>query len=505
MAKFKTQIHRNQPTLFPAMIADYIPDGHLSKLVVEIVEKLNLSKIINKYSDIGQRAISPNILVGILFYGYAIGLRSSRKLAKACVERLDFMYISVKFRPSHKTISEFRKENLKELEDVFQEIILIGIKLGLVKIGNINVSIDGSKIRANASSKLNKDEEGLKKLLEDVKNQIAGMLKEAEEIDKKENKEHGNKQGDELPKELEREEDRKAKIEKAIEELTEEKKSLREEIIKKNGKITKKEEEEIEKRRINLTDKDAKYMKEREGCIKANYNAQLSVDEANQFILANDVTTDCNDKKQLIPMLKQTEENIEAKIDEGKADSGYHSGQNLADVSEMGIDCYVDDPNKKRIDNENYKYDKVNFKYDGERDNYTCPEGKRLVLKPKKDDNQKSTYVCSDCTCCEAKEKCCPKARNKVITRDKNESFVEANREKITSEDGAKKYQKRMHTVEPVYGNIKHNSGFRQFLLRGLEKVQGEFNLMCIVHNLKKIWKYCTANEIDLGLCLTTS
>ena len=246
-------------------------------------------------------------------------------------------------------------------------------------------------------------------------------------------------------------------------------------------------------------------MKEREGCIKANYNAQLSVDEANQFILANDVTTDCNDKKQLIPMLKQTEENIEAKIDEGKADSGYHSGQNLADVSEMGIDCYVDDPNKKRIDNENYKYDKVNFKYDGERDNYTCPEGKRLVLKPKKDDNQKSTYVCSDCTCCEAKEKCCPKARNKVITRDKNESFVEANREKITSEDGAKKYQKRMHTVEPVYGNIKHNSGFRQFLLRGLEKVQGEFNLMCIVHNLKKIWKYCTANEIDLGLCLTTS
>ena len=141
-------------------------------------------------------------------------------------------------------------------------------------------------------------------------------------------------------------------------------------------------------------------MKEREGCIKANYNAQLSVDEANQFILANDVTTDCNDKKQLIPMLKQTEENIGTKIDEGKADSGYHSGQNLADVREMGIDSYVDDPNKQRVGNENYKYDKVNFKYDARRDGYTCPEGKELVLKPKKDDNQKSTYKCSECTCC---------------------------------------------------------------------------------------------------------
>ncbi|MFH1896765.1 MAG: transposase [Candidatus Desantisbacteria bacterium] len=93
---------------------------------------------------------------------------------------------------------------------------------------------------------------------------------------------------------------------------------------------------------------------------------------------------------------------------------------------------------------------------------------------------------------------------NKIIIRDKNEQFVEANRAKIMTEDGAKKYQKRMHTVEPVYGNIKYNSGFRQFLLRGIEKVQGEFNLMCIVHNLKKIWKYCTANEIDLGLCLTS-
>ena len=161
----------------------------------------------------------------------------------------------------------------------------------------------------------------------------------------------------------------------------------------------------------------------------------------------------------------------------------------------------VDDPYKQRIDNENYKYDKVNFKYDPQSDNYTCPEGKRLGLKSKKED--KSTYECKECHFCHAKESC-TKSKTKIITRDKNENFVEKNREKILSDKGKKKYQKRMHTVEPVYGNIKFNLGFGQFLLRGVKKIKGEFNLMCIAHNLKKIWRYSIANEIDLGLCLTS-
>ena len=223
---------------------------------------------------------------------------------------------------------------------MFQEIILIGLKLGLVQIGNIKVSVDGSKIRANASGKLSKDEEGLKKLLDEVNEKVSVILKEAENIDRKEDSEYGDSHGDELPKGLQKLEKRKAKIEKAIEELKEEKETLREDILKKKGEVTKKEEKEIEKKKINLTDSDAKYMKERQGCIKTNYNTQISVDEAKQFILANDITVECNDKKQLIPMLKQTEENVRAKVDESKADSGYHSSQNLAEADEMGIDVY---------------------------------------------------------------------------------------------------------------------------------------------------------------------
>ncbi|MCP3921500.1 MAG: IS1182 family transposase [Desulfobacterales bacterium] len=505
MIKFKNGQPRNQIILFPKSIEEYIPDGHLARLVLSIVLMLNFDKINNKFSNIGQHAFSPKILVAILFYGYAIGIRSSRKLSKACQERLDFMYIAAELRPSHKTISEFRRENLEELKDFFQEIIIIAMKLGLVKIGNINVSIDGTKIRANASGKLSKDESGLEKLLSEVNGKITEILKEAEEIDKKEDFEHGNNRGDELPKELHKLECRKIKIENAIIELKEEKEQLRGDIKKtksKNGnegKLNKTEKKKIEKTKINLTDPDAKYMKEREGCVKTNYNAQASVNEDNQFILANDVTDECNDKKQLIPMLEKTEKNVGGKVNKGKADSGYHSANVLAAMSNKDIDLYVDDPSKQRLGSENFKYDKVNFKYNSETDSYTCPEGNKLELRSRNE--ERSIYICKTCNSCSMKKKC-TKGENRTITRNKNEHLVEENRKKLLSEDGKEEYQKRMHTVEPVFGNIKENTGFRRFLLRGLEKVKGEFNIACIAHNLKKIAAYCVEDNIDLERCL---
>jgi transposase len=335
-----------------------------------------------------------------------------------------------------------------------------------------------------------------------VEEKVAAIMQEAECIDSKEDLDNGNARGDELPEELGKLENKKEKIKNAIEELKEAKEKLRENIIEHKGKVTKAEEKKIEKKKINLTDADAHYMKEREGCIKTNYNAQASVEESNQFILAADVTEECNDKKQLLPMLTQTEENLGSKIDEGKADSGYHSAQNLKDAAEMGVEVYIDDPNRQRVGNENYKYDRVNFIYDSQTDSYTCPEGKNLELKGTKGD--KSKYECQDCPLCPAKASC-TKAKRRIIERDKNEHFVEENREKILSESGKKKYQKRMHTVEPVFGNLKFNLGFRQFLLRGLNKVKGEFNLMCIAHNIRKIATHVNLNNMNLKLCLAES
>ncbi len=507
MLKFKTGESRNQMVLFPETINDYVPEAHLARLVLSIVLSLNLDPIILKFSNIGQKAYSPGMLLSLLFYGYSIGIRSSRKLSKACEERVDFMYLTGKLHPSYKIISEFRRQNLPEISALFQEIILLGIKLKLVRIGNIKLSIDGTKIRANASGKLSKDEKGLKKLLLDAKEQVALIMKEAEEIDQNEDLEYGNHSGDELPEELKQLETRKEKIKNAIQELKKEKAQLKNDIIDKKvkagkkGVLTKTEEKKIESKKINITDHDANYMKERQGCIRTNYNAQASVDEENQFIVAGDVTTECNDKKQLIPMTKQSEKNLGANINICKADSGYHSGDNLAEMSENQIEFLIDDPKKQRVDNDNFKYDKVNFKYNPDTDSYTCPEEKVLNLISNKE--EKSTYKCKECPLCPVKSECLKKAKYKILYRGKNEHLIEQNRNELISEKGRKEYQKRMHTVEPVFGNIKFNLGFRQFLVRGITKVKGEFSLMCIAHNIKKIATYCEKNVINFDDCLT--
>src|SRR3989344_7954594 len=174
--KFKQGINPNQEFLFPKKPADFLPDDHLAKAVYEIVGHLNLDSMIAKYSEMGQHAYDPGTMTRLLFYGYCIGVRSSRKISKGCEDRFDFAYLSDGLKPSHDRISDFRKENLDELKQIFKDIVLIGMNLGLANFGNIKTSIDGSKFKANASSKLSKDEEGLKKLLEKTEEEIKVVL-----------------------------------------------------------------------------------------------------------------------------------------------------------------------------------------------------------------------------------------------------------------------------------------------------------------------------------------
>ena len=495
MLKFKQGISRRQRMLFPPSIVEYLSKNHLAKLVLEIVQMLDLSKIEKDYSEEGQHAYSPTILLSILFYSYSIGIRSSRKIAIACEERVDFMYLAAKTTPSYKTISEFRRKQLDNIKQLFKDIVRIGIELGLVKIGNIKVSIDGTKIRANAASKKSKDEKGLKKLLEEIDKEIDDILEEAETIDRKEDEEYGDKRGDELPKELGKLETRKKKIKEAIEVLKEEKAMIQKEIIGEKGSLNAMEKKKISNMKINLTDRDAKYMKERQGVIKTNYNAQISVDEEEQFIVANDISTNAADCNQLIPLTEQTQNNVGGEIEEIKGDSGYHSQDNLEDLEEKvkngELGKYlIDDPNKKKVYNEKYKFDKINFKYDKERDVYICPNGKILEFfkSRKKRGKDMRVYKCYGCDGCKYQGEC-TRGRYREIYRRVGEEIVERNREKMLKQENWESYKKRMHTAEPPFGNIKFNLGYRQFLLRGKEKVGGEFNLMCIGHNLQKIGK----------------
>jgi len=442
--KFKQGIDANQEFLFPKKPSDFLSDDHLAKTVYEVVNLLDLNNIESKYSVLGQKAYSPRMLVRILFYGYSVSVRSSRKIAKSCDERFDFVYLTDGLKPSHDRISDFRKDNLEELKELFQEIVLMGCNLGLANFGNIKTSIDGTKVKANASAKLSKDEEELKKLLKKTKKEIDEMFEEAEQIDKEEDEKYGKKnRGDELPEHLRSKKSREKAIQEAYEKLKKQKEQLKEKILKeKNREPTKNEMKKIEKTKINITDHDAKFMKQRNGVIKPNYNAQISVDEKNQFILANDVTTECNDQHQLIPMLKQTKKNIKENPKQAKADNGYFSQLENATKLFPEIDLYIDDKNRRK---------------------------KELDLKKIKQKYSKTQYK---------------------------------NLKKLLSKKGNAEYKKRMHTAEPPFGNIKHNLGYRNFLLRGLKKVKGEFNLMCIAHNLKKIVSFLTKKGTNLATAL---
>ena len=236
---------------------------------------------------------------------------------------------------------------------------------------------------------------------------------------------------------------REKAIKKAIKKLKKQKEDMKNKIMEeKNREPTKYELKKIEKMKINVTDNDAKFMKERSGVIKPNYNAQISVDEQEQFIIANDVVDECNDQHQLIPMLKQTKENIGETPKQAKGDNGYYPQLKEAREKFPEIDLLIDDKNRRK--------EYINF----------------YELKQK-------------------------------YNKEEYDNLI-----KIVSPEGEEQYKKRMHTVEPVFGNIKENTGFRTFLLRGLQKAKGEFNLMCIGHNLKKIHKLLTKDGTHLAEAL---
>lgn len=442
--KFKQGMDENQEFLFPKKLSEYLPDSHLAKAIDEIVDKLDLSKIKEKYSYLGQHAYNPKMMVSLLFYGYSTGVRSSRKISKGCEERFDFAFLSDGFKPSHDRISDFRKDNMEELKDIFKTVVLIGANLGLVKFGNIKTSIDGAKIKANASSKLTKDEDGLLKLLEDTEKQIKAILEEAQQIDDEEDKKYGKKnRGDELPKKLRSKQSRKIAIKKAYEKLLIQKEEMRKNIKEQfEREPIEVEEKKIDKIKINVTDNDANFMKERNGVIRPNYNCQTSVDEKEQFIVANDVTTECTDIYQLVPMLEKTRENIKENPKSAKADNGYFQQLEEATKSFPEVDLYIDDRNRRK---ENLNMKEIKQKY------------------------SKIKYE---------------------------------NLKKLLTKRGEKEYKKRMHTVEPPFGNIKHNLGYRYFLLRGLEKVQGEFNLMCIGHDINKIYHFMQKKKMDVAVAM---
>ncbi|MCP4253870.1 MAG: IS1182 family transposase [Candidatus Scalindua sp.] len=481
MPKFKS-LHESQKPLIHLMPESYleyieglIPNDHLCRMVKEVVFSLDTEPIESKYSFLGQNSYHPKLLLSVLFYGYATGVRSGRKLEAKCISDHMYIYLMQCYRPDYRTISDFRKNNIKEIEKYFVDIVRIFSELGYKNVGKIYV--DGAKFKGSASSKRTKDRAGFEKWLERIDEEIKDLLKEAEAIDNQEDESCKlSSEQEELQKKLGNRKYVKGKIHEALEMLKDER-----------------------RKKINLTDQDASYMKSGGSKdIRPSYNCQASVTEEG-IIVASEAVTDENDHGQLEPMIEQTELNTGKKVYEATADSGYSGYASYEYLEEREIDGYVPDKYFHQYKSGEYKkeescYHYSNFKYDALSDSYICPEGKRLTYWKTRKKKTKSrhwnhkVYKGTECNGC-AKRSLCTKSKMRELLIDIRDPLLSRMREKLLSKEGALKYFKRQYTIEPIFGHLKYNLGYRSFLLRGIEKARAEFRLMCIGWNLKKMFK----------------
>jgi transposase len=425
-----------------------------------VVEQLDFEEMYRSYSEEGQPGYHPKMLLKILLYGYTTGIRSSRKIAEKTKSDVFYMFLAAMQRPDFRTISDFRLNKREYIISYFKQVLEMCKEAGLYSLKHI--SVDGSKIKANASKKKTKKEEELIDYEETVKK----ILKQADEEDRKEDELYGEDKGiNELPEELSTKEKLLEKIKKAKEKL--------------KGEGLK---------RINLTDGDARFMKKGDGSIDICYNVQVAVDSDNQIITAIDVRKEETDNHLFANIYEKVKENTKRAPEEVTADAGYYSGETYLYLEENKVDAYIPESKDKK---EIGKYDRRKFIYEKEPDEYICPEGKRLLFtnKIKRNGVKSRVYQCKESQNCKVKKECLSKenAQYRQIQIYENDIFKEEMRAKMSSQEGRKKIRKRKAIVEPVFAQLKYIMGFNRFLLRGLEKVKVEFSLMSTAYNIKKL------------------
>lgn len=445
-AKF---IDYDQSTLYllPPSLQDWLPEDHLARFVVEIVDQLDLSSLKAAYAGRGSQPYNPEMLLALLFYGYATGVFSSRKLERSTYDSVAFRFIAANTHPDHDTIAVFRKRFLRELKGLFVQILLIAGQAGVLKLGN--VSLDGTKVKANASKHKALSYAHACKLEEQLKAEVAELLRQAEAADQADLPD-----GMSIPEELSRRTERlkaiadaKAEIERRAAERFAQEKEAYDKIMseraakeqttgkKPRGRKPQPPEPGVNGRdQVNRTDDESRIMKKSGGGFEQAYNAQAGVDTESLLIVTSHVTQQTNDKQQLEPALENLAALPEAlgTVETIISDNGFYSEANVGACEEKRITPYIalgrDPHNQPLIDR---------F---------------REPMPPPPDAD--------------------------AVTRMKH---------RLRTRAGKALYARRKSTVEPVFGIIKAVMGFRQFLLRGFEAVQGEWDLVCVAWNLKRL------------------
>jgi len=486
--------------------ADMIPSDHISRLVAAIVDEIDVSKVEEKFVGTpGHPAYPRRMLLRLLVMAAIDGIESSRKIAKLARENVIYIHLTGNMKPDFRTICAFRAQEPELVKVTFKNVVKLADMLNMLDLGHL--STDGSIVKANASSPRTLSRKQIEWINEIVERGI--------QIDKEEDEKYGGYRGDQLPPEL----DTKEKILKKLKEIEESegKKlgSVGRKLIERhvNGdakkkarveKILKKASKELEKsgqKSVSPTDPEARFMVNKKKRIELSYNPQITVDVASGIIVANDVVQAPVDCEQLIPQVKEAEENL-GKLPEGtkfSLDGGYHTGPNLRYLEDKKLEGYI--PNKQQAaaakGRDKGPYAKDKFRYDEARDCFICPQGNSIPKGTEymyRGRMRYAYYNNSACKQCLVKSKC-TKAQVKVITSYGYEAERQRAMLRMDSPEGKVEYAKRKQ-VEIPFGDIKENQGFRSFITHGIRNAKTEFNLQCSAHNMKRIW-----NEVgrDLG------
>jgi transposase len=341
-----------QTVMFPPCAMDLVPKGHLAHLIRNVVsEELDLSEILDSYEEErGYPPYHPVMMTAVLLYANAVGIYSSRRIARACEERVDFMAVTGMQKPDFRTISLFRLRHLEALKGLFKQVLKLCQKAGMVKLGH--VAMDGTKIRANASPHKSMSYGRMKKAEEDLKAEVDRWFAEAERVDREEDELYGaDKSGDELPEWVADKQKRLEKIRQAKAELEAEAKAELErgrDPVKNTHKAQPTGVPSAKVQR-NFTDPESRIMKSSQGFVQG-YNAQAAVDVDHQVIVAQSVVNTGSDAHQMIPLLEQIRSNLKQQAKEISADSGYCSELNLKALAKRRIRGYIatDRQNKDR-------------------------------------------------------------------------------------------------------------------------------------------------------------
>ena len=429
MAKTYRPYVPEQDLLLPPSLREWLPEDHLAYFVSDLIDQLDLSAITTVYEDEerGYPPYHPVMLTKVLVYAYCVGVFSSRRIQRRLVEDVGFRVLAAGNEPDFRTIADFRKRHLAALKGFFEQVLRLARELGAPRFGR--VALDGSKVKANASKHKAMSYGRMREKQQQLREEVKQLLAQAEAADAAEDAEYGaDRRGDELPAELQRRESRLKRIREA--------KRVLEARAKDEAAAAGQPAESAKpdaNTQYNFTDPESRIMKGPDGFVQA-YNVQVAVDEVLQLIVGQAVTQETNDKRQLMPMITVIERQSGDTPTQLLADAGYCSDVNLEAIADTSIDAYISTRKQKH----------------GERPG-PCPRG--------------------------------PLPRTATV--------IDRMSRKLHAKTGAAVYAARKGIVEPVIGQIKQARGFRQFLLRGFEQVQGEWSLVCTTHNILKLYRLC--------------